>query len=234
MLQGIPSIMTARGAGGSTLLSGLQVYYKLEDLTDSSGGALTLTNNNGVTFVAGKVNNAAHFTDTSTQFLSHVDATGYQPGTGDWSISAWFNLTSGKTSNCLLEYGKVAATHAAGYNLRTSNTNILGTISDGTNLAFKINTATINDGAWHFVIVTFARGGNMSMYIDNAAAQTASIAAVTGSVNDNSAVGLTIGKDDSGDYWDNLIDEVGMWNRVLTSTEISTLWNSGNGTTYPF
>jgi len=30
------------------------------------------------------------------------------------------------------------------------------------------------------------------------------------------------------------LDEIGVWNRVLTETERSMLWNSGAGTTYPF
>ena len=32
----------------------------------------------------------------------------------------------------------------------------------------------------------------------------------------------------------NQIDEIGMWNRALTSSELLTLWNGGAGKTYPF
>src|SRR5437870_9156416 len=56
-------------AGRSTLLNGLRVYYKLGDLTDSSGNSLTLTNHGGVTFTAGKVNNAANFVSASSRYL---------------------------------------------------------------------------------------------------------------------------------------------------------------------
>jgi len=42
--------------------------------------------------------------------------------------------------------------------------------------------------------------------------------------------------DDSGvgQFFKGIIDEVGIWNRALTSTEISELYNSGNGLQYPF
>jgi hypothetical protein len=31
-----------------------------------------------------------------------------------------------------------------------------------------------------------------------------------------------------------VIDEVGIWKRALSASEITTLYNSGSGTTYPF
>jgi len=37
-----------------------------------------------------------------------------------------------------------------------------------------------------------------------------------------------------GDYMDGLVDEVGIWNKVLTSGEITDLYNSGSGLAYPF
>src|SRR6202035_2479657 len=35
-------------------------------------------------------------------------------------------------------------------------------------------------------------------------------------------------------YFDGDIDEVSIWNRALTSTEVSDLYNSGGGLQYPF
>ena len=34
--------------------------------------------------------------------------------------------------------------------------------------------------------------------------------------------------------WNGSIDEMGVWNRILTPTEIGQLYNSGNGLAYPF
>lgn len=38
----------------------------------------------------------------------------------------------------------------------------------------------------------------------------------------------------SSQYFDGRIDEVGVWKRLLTSTERAQLWNSSVGRTYPF
>jgi hypothetical protein len=218
------------GGAASTLASGLQVYYKLEDLTDSSGNGLTLTDHGTVTFVAGKVNNCANFVKASTQYLTHVDDAHYQPGTGDWSFSMWVNYTGVSSGDPFIEYGKIINSFP-GYNLRESSGALLATIADGTHLAFKTSAVTTNDGNWHLVIVTFARGGNLTIYIDNNAGETASIATVTGSVNDTQGFGLSIGRNINGDLFEGKIDEVLMWNRVVTGSEITELWGGGSGTT---
>ena len=30
------------------------------------------------------------------------------------------------------------------------------------------------------------------------------------------------------------VDEYGLWSRVLTSTEVTEIWNNSNGLSYPF
>jgi hypothetical protein len=55
---------------GDALRADCVAYYKLSNTIDSTGRGNTLTNNNSVPFVAGKVGNAASFDGTSTQCLS--------------------------------------------------------------------------------------------------------------------------------------------------------------------
>ena len=41
---------------------------------------------------------------------------------------------------------------------------------------------------------------------------------------------LYVGQNTAGqDYWNGVMDELSVWNRVLTSAEITTLYNSGRG-----
>jgi hypothetical protein len=37
-----------------------------------------------------------------------------------------------------------------------------------------------------------------------------------------------------GNWLDGIVDEAGMWNRVLSSDELDALWNDGAGLAYPF
>lgn len=230
--------MTAGGpgwaAGGSTLLNGLQVYYKLEDLTDSSGNSLTLTNNNTVTFVAGKVNNCANFVATSLQSLTHADAAPFQMGAAtDFTVAMWFNAASGDTARRhMFCYGNIHDGQSSiGYGFFRWNESIQASIGDGT-ASVRIEKTSAFDGNWHLVVATYARAGSVTLYYDNSLVTSASIATI-GSVNSSS--GFFIGDKGALDsYYNGKIDEGGIWNRVLTSGERDELWNSGTGRTYPF
>jgi hypothetical protein len=229
------------GGSTSTLLNGLQVYYKLEDLTDSSGNSLTLTNHGTVTFTAGKVNNAANFVSASSQYLTHVDATQFKMGTGDFSYAFWIKFSvSGTSQRSVLDYGITGS--SPGFAMDTNN---IG----GGNMAFQVVVSdgrvggptgfnTIHawsNGVWHLLVVTCSRSGNMVAYVDNVIDGSVSTSTATGSINSTNGFGFSLGANYAGgSLFDGSIDEFGLWNRVLTSTEIGHLWNGGAGTTYPF
>jgi hypothetical protein len=226
------------GGSTSTLLNGLQVYYKLEDLTASSGTSLTLTNHGTVTFTAGKVNNAANFVSASSQYLSHANATAYQMGTGDFSYAFWVKFTI-FTEKGIVDYGQSGA--STGWAIDTiplggAAAGFQVSLSDGStapNYPYFNSTHMWNDGQWHLVVVTCSRSGNMVLYVDNSIDGSHSVTTNPGSVN--STNGFSLGANYAGGVlFDGSIDEFGLWNRVLTSTEIGHLWNGGAGTTYPF
>lgn len=236
-LVSIPSLMTSWSqSGGSSLLNGLQAYYALENVNDSGPNGLTLTNNGTVTFPAGKVNNCANFVAASSQYLNHTDNAAYQMGTStDFTMCSWIKTgTLGTTNYYVTMYGEAGA---PGYwfLFDTGNNIIRGQVRDNLGNTQNSNTGITSayfNGAWHFFVMTVARSGNITLYVDNSAQTGASMAAVTGSLNDTQSVGLRIAR--GGTFFDGQVDEGGIWNRILTGTEISTLWNSGAGITYPF
>lgn len=224
--------MTSRpgSAVASSLLTGLQVYYALSDVNDATGGGLTLTNNGGVTFGAGKVGNAATFVSASNQYLSHVDATGYQMGTGSFTLSCWAKSTTAANQS-IFAYGDYSGT---GYVIRWTGTSIAAGLSDGSQNRQTTQQNAWNDNAWHLCVALFNRTTNLAtMYTDNnTQGADVDISAVTGSVNNSGE--FQIGAMAGGSFYDGSADEIGIWNRILTGPEIVTLWNSGTGITYPF
>src|SRR5439155_23130905 len=89
----------------SSLLNGLTVYYALSDTSDATGGGLTLTNHNTVTFSAGKVGNAANFVSASSQYLSQADSAAFQMGAStDFTGAAWTKSGSG-SAKYIVGYG---------------------------------------------------------------------------------------------------------------------------------
>jgi hypothetical protein len=83
---------------------------------------------------------------------------------------------------------------------------------------------SINDGLWHNVLATFD-GTTTTLYVDNN---------IVGTNNATLNTIPTTLKFMRFQVNNTDIDEVGFWNRVLTPTEITTLYNAGAGLTYPF
>lgn len=91
---------------------------------------------------------------------------------------------------------------------------------------------------WEFVVATFDRDGDMTLYIDNDAGDgtldTKSVS-MTNVLNvDTTGLGVAtnIGEDGTGIYVENLVadfDDLAIWRRVLTGDEIDTLFNAGAG-----
>jgi hypothetical protein len=93
-----------------------------------------------------------------------------------------------------------------------------------------VSGPAIADTNWHFVVFWHNAAANtIQIQIDNAApvsaGTTGPMPAGLGAVT----IGLGWGLN-----FDGLIDEIGLWRRVLTADERTQLYNGGNGLTYPF
>ena len=91
----------------------------------------------------------------------------------------------------------------------------------------------LTNGQWHQI---FARwdGSEVALWIDNVK-QT--ITATSAGVTYTGANELNIGvynRQSAGSYTDGQLDECGLWNRALTTDEMTELYNSGNWREYPF
>jgi len=90
---------------------------------------------------------------------------------------------------------------------------------------------SLNNGSFHYIAIVYA-DTKMIIYLDgtNVAETTAS------SINQNNA-NIRLGAyshTSSTGFFDGRVDELGFWDRTLTSDEITELYNSGDGSTYPF
>ena len=88
-----------------------------------------------------------------------------------------------------------------------------------------ISNATINDNNWHHVAQVHS-GTTTTFYIDGSASgggTQSNFAENTHPVEIGSA------RTDSNDLWDGLIDEIRIYNRALSASEISTNYKAGKG-----
>jgi hypothetical protein len=152
-------------------------------------------------------------------------------GTGNFSFAAWVKFTTAANVALMLYGDPIAA--GLGYGLKTASTGIVAQIGDGVQNPQVGGINSFNNNTWHLCIFVATRAGNGVLTIDNNTEQSSSIAAATGSVNNTHGFAIG-GQYDGTILLDGSMDEVGLWNRVLTGAELTALWNSGNGVTYPF
>jgi len=149
-----------------TLLTSLQSYFKLEDATDFYGGD-DLTNTGSVTFVAGKVNNAAQFGTALNKYLSvlsDMSVTG-----GAISVSGWFQITTAPASNVQqYVFWQSSNTNHNAFFLRYWNdagTFKLRAGRDGLVRNDIIVTTTLSTGTWYHFAFTFD-GSTTQLWLD--------------------------------------------------------------------
>ena len=100
-----------------------------------------------------------------------------------------------------------------------------GTGDIGTSSTY--GSAPEGDGLWHHIVVTTAEAGVTQLYVDGVLeATSAGTPSIGISGNDSNALGLGFNPDTQRGF-DGLMDDVAMWNRVLTAQEVSTIYNTG-------
>jgi hypothetical protein len=207
---------------GGTLTTGLLAYWKM-DSADDYYGSFTLTNTDTTQDTAGKVGNCSVFNGSSSK-LDFTD-TGLPSGSNARSVSFWFNpsLLSASKNYSLFRYGTNTNYLRFFVNINTYTAN--GIAVDIYNEEKK-HTVTLNTGTWYHCVVTLS-GTAYQTFINGS-----SIGSGNFSNTPNTTLSsATMGFDAVSNYHNGLMDEVGIWSKVLNSTEIADLYNGGNGQT---
>lgn len=217
-------------------------YYKLDESSgnaaDATGSGNTLTNTNSVSFVPALINNGADFGTANTNKCFLLNASmGYSGGSGAGSISFWVKSRTAPGTNVLYTLVNMSG------GTNPSNTRMLVRYSDvsGTKqLQFirqsssfsqqaTFNT-TLSTSAFTHVVMTYD-GTTILGYVNGV--QQASGASAGNAGTDPPQQGIAANPADCTAQPSSVyIDEVGFWNRLLTSGEVTTLYNAGAGCAY--
>lgn len=203
------------------LTEGLISYYSFDiDYTDVlNTNDLT---NNGATLVAGKINNAADLVSGDSDYLSNTTFTSPELIR---SYCFWINPDTSDSNEITMSwYYDVTDRHLDYF--------------DGTNYhswlnsAWNLETTEPPLSTWTFLCTTFGGTGDNSsiLYVNGTKMANSSDSTVFASTQEFFRVGFSTGNE----YFDGQIDELGVWNRTLTDSEVSSLWSDGSGLAYPF
>lgn len=222
----------------NTLDCGLVAFWKLDEAAgatrvDSGPNNLDLTDFNTVGQVAGIISSAADFNGSNT-YLERNNEAALQFNAGSWTISFWAKYLKANNTGTVGFISKDAGGSRAFHIQRNVTSKDIEVMLNGGTLHNVIADADIPDDTWHHIVIVKDTVLNtVTGWINNVEKSTVSIPAgdITGGA---SFVIGGINFSGPGEILDGAIDEVGIWNRLLNSTEIGNLYNSGAGITHPF
>jgi Concanavalin A-like lectin/glucanases superfamily/Chitobiase/beta-hexosaminidase C-terminal domain/Viral BACON domain len=215
--------------------SGLIGYWPLDDavstgrVIDQSGRHLDGALSGGVASVAGVVNQALSF-DGRSGYVELPDDS-YSDLTGNLTLAVWVKTLNNSRSEGLIS--RYAAGGAeTGYLLRTDADGQLEVRIGGFNapngaVNLVDSGKAVNDGQWHHVAAVITLGHGVDFYVDGALSSTQ----LLNITNHAGASALHFGLNPwnpYGTYFTGSLDDVRIFNRVLSAAEIATLFAAGN------
>ena len=215
----------------SNFNNGLVEYWPLDNsatgILYSTPGFYTMTPTYNLT---GKLNQAAmNFSSNNFIQSKNISSTVL---TNNITITAWIRPTTLGRFSYIITKG-TSSTTGADYYLRIENTNYL--TFGWYNAAWydQIDTTTpIPANVYTFVAVSYHPVESLvMMYINGINVKNFSDSHLMVANNKNITIGDTA--DSSTYYFVGDLDEIGLWNRSLSASEISNLYNGGTGLSYP-
>lgn len=227
-------------AAGNSFKTSLIAYYGMEEASsnaiDSHGSSDLTSTGTDPGSTTGKVGNCRDFTGGH---FDHVDSAALSVGDIDFTLSIWVNLDT-KTTYRMFIAKWLTAGNQLEYLLyydQPADRFILAVSPDGTAGAASSvsanNLGSPSTGVWYHIIAWHDSVNNLiGIEVNDGTANTTSHS--TGVFN--GSVGFKIGsyQDTTGLEMDGKIDEVGFWKRMLTVSERTDLYNSGNGRAYSY
>lgn len=230
------------------LIDNLVSYWKLDvdsSTQDDAHGSHDGTRTSATYTASGKINGGQVFDSSGSTRIAvsdHADFT-YTDG---FTYHIWFKpgftIDSGFSESLIWLMSQNAGGNVDGdINVFWHSSPSAGSkgqiqfeLSDGsTNYAAVSNSASWTSGTWYHLVATYD-DSTLKMYIDGTL-QTVTDS-LSGQDAGKNAVDLMIGSHSASPWYpfDGTIDEVAVWDRALSQSEVTALYNSGDGFAYPF
>jgi hypothetical protein len=215
-----------------SLRNGLVSYWKLDEASGNrldSKSLHALTSVNSVGSSAGKIGDAASFAAASSQYLEGPSSDTLPTRDQAFSITAWAYLTA-TVANQMVISSWDEATNNRHFQVFAGTAATAWRLTVGTTGASSVavNSASVTLNQWAFLCVRSEPGGSIQLSVNDANNNTTSLGTPTSATKVKLLVGARYNTTPQL-FFNGLIDEVGIWNRVLTNAEVTKLYNGGNG-----
>ncbi len=204
----------------------LGTYLRYDgDVSDSSGNANNGAVNGSVSYVSGHSLDSgdAVFINGSPNRITIPQTSTSTPQNNTISVSAWVYFTGSAVGGHHV-YSVTTGGNYFRFVVRDSIGDILVT-ANGSNKTFSNGGFTLNE--WHHVVVTYQQSANqVKAYVDGV--QIGTTQTTSGSINATASpmIGALTPGSNANTYMIGYMDELSVWQRVLSATEIADLANA--------
>jgi hypothetical protein len=198
-------------------ISGSTLYDTLNTNNLTVTGALTL--NQAGPNLYNSSDRAVTFPGSTSAYAVKTSPTGLPTGASARSIEVWFKTTSTATQT-LISYGTASTRQSFGLKINGSNSIGFWTYSDD-----GYYPATVNNGAWHQLVVTYNGGVIVYAYLDGIQIGGKNLGGTLNTVVN--ANGIVVGKDfhASANAFNGQIGQIKVYNFKLSPIQISSQYN---------
>ena len=222
----IYSVYNADAVGSSSLKTSLFAAYNGESNANDSFGSNNGTPQGGLTYGTGKIGNAFQFNGTNAYVDYSADAFKF---TSNYSVSFWYNASSTSFQSLIDCYSNVGGKR--GWAIQNTGTAInFKTFKD--NVTYSDLNYTISTNTWYHVSVVRKSGVSSKIYLNGALVVSDSVTTDQNYLSNYSLIGAINDNGTLYNYTSGKLDAVNVWNKELTQSEITELYNSGNGAQY--
>jgi len=210
----------------TALNDSLTYYWKAEDNVESVTGTTGTFNNYAFVTPDGKIDSAIKY---GGNFPNWFD-TGIDGALDDSgiSVSFWGYADLGSVdSGPFFGQGQGTNPGALQFHVATTGYPYLGIVG-ANDLQCNFNTVTISPSTWNHYVVIFAGNADHRLYVNGEYVSTC-----TDSHTGHNALNFGFGKEgDFASTGNGTTDELAIFDRIITSSEVFALYNSNTGTTF--
>lgn len=214
------------------LSDNLVSYWKLDETSGTTATDAAGSNDgtvSGATVGQSGIINYAYSFDGTNDYISFSNR--LADASGAFSLSFWVYVTSTTSGSMFHQRGSSLGDWSVYYLAGIVRFDTFtGTSGTGTYDFDSTTSLTLNQ--WNHIVITKPTGLNptIHIYVNNSSEAITSIVGAVGG-----GTGYRIGtRGDSSFDFTGLLDEIGVWTKELSSSEVSQLYNSGAGLAYPF
>jgi hypothetical protein len=158
------------------------------------------------------------FTASSSQYAQCNTSL---PDLSIWSVGVWHYYTGNETGSgaCIVTEVYPGLTSNINYSIGNNNGGFSSGFFDGN---WRVTSATLIPNNWYYIVGTYD-GATLNIYVNGSL------------ISSNGYVGTPISSQggirlmrrwDLADYWDGYLSTVGIYDKSLTLSEVSSIWNT--------